>query len=179
MPARALPIVVVALLGLFLGGCGGESDLDVAAGQYRLHVEGAVADTLAGAAVLRPLQAGRTGVELGERDGPGLSMELTSPPRSDRRTAAAPTRLSRGRYPVVTGTLLDAPSSVSDSLVGVRAFLSLGNATFVATQGHLSVTHAADGRLEGTLDLEMRERTRTVTAPRTVRVTGALRATTP
>jgi hypothetical protein len=80
---------------------------------------------------------------------------------------------------VVTGTLLDAPASIRDSLSGVRVFLALAKTTFVATQGHLSVTHAEDGRLDGSLTLEMRERSRTATAPRTVRVTGALRATTP
>ena len=179
MSVRAVSVGVVALLGLLLMGCGSESDLDVAAGQYRLHVEGAVTDTLTGTAVLRSLRAGRTGVELGNRGGPGLSIELTSSPRPGRHTAASPARLSPGRYPVVTETLLDAPSSVSDSVSGVRAFLSLSNTTFVATEGHLSVTHVDDGRLEGTFDLEMRERNRTVTAPRTVRVTGALRATTP
>lgn len=179
MSVRAVPVGVVALLGLFLMGCGSESDLDVAAGQYRLHVEGAVVDTLAGAAVLRSLRAGRTGVELGNRGGPGLSIEFTSPSQPGRHKTASRARLSPGRYSVVTGTLLDAPSSVGDSLAGVRAFLSLSNTTFVATQGHLSVIHVDDGRLEGTLDLEMRERNRTVTAPRTVRVTGALRATTP
>jgi hypothetical protein len=179
MPVRAISVGVVALLGLLLMGCGRESDLDVAAGQYRLHVEGALTDTLSGAAVLRPLRSGRTGIELGRREGPGLSIELTSPSRSDRRTAASRRRISPGRYPVVTGTLLDAPASIRDSLSGVRVFLALAKTTFVATQGHLSVTHAEDGRLDGSLTLEMRERSRTATAPRTVRVTGALRATTP
>jgi len=179
MPVRLGSVALAAFLGLLLIGCGSESNLDVAEGRYRLQVEGGVTDTLAGPAVLRRTDAGRTGIELGEPGGPGLSVELASSPRPNRGPSAARTRISPGRYAVLAGPLLDAPPSVSDSLSGVRAFLSLDNATFVATQGHLSVAHADDGLLEGTLDLEMREQGRTATAPRTVRVRGALRATAP
>lgn len=180
MPARVVSVGVAVLLGLLLTGCGRESGLDVAEGQYRLQVAGAMTDTLTGAAVLRASSAGRTGIELGAREGPGLSIEIASVHQTEQRAATSRAPVSPGRYVVVSGTLLDASSASPDSLSGVLAFLSLTETMFVATQGHLSVTHVGNGTLDGTLDLRMRERGRAgAAAPRTIRVTGALRATAP
>ena len=50
----ALPLSLTGLcLVLLLSGCGDASDLGVAEGRYRRQIQGDVADTLAGPAVLR------------------------------------------------------------------------------------------------------------------------------
>ncbi len=160
---------------LLLVGCSDEAGLDVAEGRYRLFVEGGLADTLTGPALVRVQRNGHVGIELGPRDGPGLSIEVASPSRPDSDADGAPirSRVQPGRYDVVTASLLNGPRA--DSLSGLIAFLSVADAQFVATQGHLSVTRVGDGRVEGTFGLEMTERA----DGRTVRVTGALRATRP
>lgn len=160
-------------LMVLLVGCGENPNLDVAPGRYRLQIEGALTDTLTGPAILRSAQDRHVGLELGARDGPGLSIELTPPTPQPGDTSGVPT----GRYEVVQPPLLDAPQSNRPS--GVIAFLSLPNTNFVATQGHLSVTHVNDGAVGGTFDLEMTEQGRTPAQPRTVRVTGTLRAARP
>ena len=167
-----LPLSLAGLwLVLLLFGCGDASDLDVAAGRYRLQIHGAVTDTLTGPAVLRSARDTRVGLELGTRDGPGLSMEFT--PRGTEGASDAAT----GRYEVMRAVLLNAPRT--DSLPGFVAFLALPNAHFEATEGHFSVTHARSGAVGGTLDLRMQERSPSTGSPRTVRVTGALWATSP
>ncbi|MEF8817011.1 MAG: hypothetical protein V5A20_09365 [Salinibacter sp.] len=171
MPRRlTLSLVPVCLCTfLVLAGCGDASELDVAAGRYRLQVDGAVTDTLAGPALLRSARPPRMGLELGPRDGPGLSMQLAPAP-ADTVSGA-----SLGRYEVVQAFLPD--DAPPDSLSRVIAFLSLADANFIAAQGHLAVTHADDGAVRGTFDFEMTEQGRS--DPRTIRVTGALRATAP
>jgi len=168
----APPLSLAALcLVLLLSGCGDASDLGVAAGRYRLQIHGAVADTLTGPAVLRSARDTRVGLELGPRDGPGLSMEFTP-----RRTGGAPD-VETGRYEVVRAALLNAPRT--DSLPGLVAFLSLPDARFEATEGHVLVTHAEGGAVGGTFTLEMTEQGPTLTTSRTIQVTGALRARRP
>ena len=173
MPRRfALPLSLAALcLVLLLSGCGDASDLDVATGRYRLQIHGALADTLTGPAVLRSARASRVGLELGPRDGPGLSIELTPP-----QAGEAP-NVPTGRYEVVRASLLSAPQT--DSIPGLVAFLSLPNARFEATEGHVLVTHAEGGAVGGTFTLEMTEQGPTLTTSRTIQVTGALRARRP
>ncbi|WP_103026886.1 hypothetical protein [Salinibacter altiplanensis] len=156
-------------LALLLVGCRGGGGLDVAQGQYRFVVEGSLADTLTGPATVQSHDNGRVGIELGARGAPGLSMELVPAP-ADRPPGA-----SQGRYEAVQALLPDDASR--DSLSQVVAFLSLTDAHFIAAQGHLSVTHADDGTLRGTVNLKMSEQGRS--APRTIRVTGVLRATAP
>lgn len=155
-------LVAVALLGI---GCGGENELGVAEGRYQLYIEGSLTDTLTGPAILRPQRNGRLGIELGSRDSSGLSLELTRSPRAS------------GRYEVVGAELLDGPQA--DSLRGAIAFLSVADAQFAATQGRLSVTEVGEETIEGTLDMEMEERRNGPSGNRSVRVTGALRATRP
>ena len=49
----ALPLSLTGLcLVLLLSGCGDASDLGVAAGRYRLQIQGAVTDTLAGLSLI-------------------------------------------------------------------------------------------------------------------------------
>ena len=177
MPLRVASALSCACLVVLLIGCGSETDLDVAEGRYRLYVEGHLTDTLSGPAVVRTQQNGHVGFELGERGGPGLSMELTSPTRSNDGVDASPAPVSPGRYDVVAGSLLNAPSA--DSLSGLVAFLSVADLQFVATQGHLSVSETGDGMVGGTLEFEMVERESDTPGERTVRVTGVLRATAP
>lgn len=155
-------LVAAVLLGI---GCGSESDLGVAEGRYQLYVEGSLTDTLTGPAVLRPQRNGRLGIELGPRDGSGLSLELTTPPQAS------------GRYEVVGPELFAGPQA--DSLRGVIAFLTVADAQFAATQGHFSVTEVGTETVGGTLDVQMEERTDGPLGDRSVRVTGVLRATRP
>ena len=173
MPARLCSTLSCTLLGLalLLSGCGNESDLDVAAGKYRLYVAGALTDTLSGPAVVRSRAHGRTGLELGPREGPGMSIELTSPAQDG--DASQP---QSGRYEVVGGPLPTGPRA--DSLTGLVAFLSVADAQFVATQGHLSVERGGNGTMGGRIEIEMAERGGTP-GNRTVQVTGVLRATRP
>jgi hypothetical protein len=167
-----LALAALLLVPLLIG-CEEESGLGVAEGRYRLQVAGAVTDTLAGTAVLRSPAPSRTGLELGARGEPGLSIEFTHAAPGAEEAAVASGR----RYGAVQAALLDGPRP--DSLSRLVAFLSLTDADFVATQGHFSVTHAGDGTVEGTVNLRMQERSPLTGAPRTVRVTGALRATSP
>lgn len=155
-------LVAVTLTGV---GCGKESDLGVAEGRYQLYVEGSVTDTLAGPAVLRSLHNGHLGIELGSRDGPGLSLELTRSPHTS------------GRYEVVGADLFNGPQV--DSLQGVIAFLTVADAQFAATEGRLSVTEVGEGAVGGVLDMEMKDRRNGPPGDRSVRVTGVLRATRP
>lgn len=157
--------VFLAAVVLVGPGCGSESDLGVAEGRYQLYVEGSLTDTLTGPAVLRSQRNGHLGIELGPRDGSGLSLELTTSPQAS------------GRYDVVGPGLLDGPQA--DSLLGVIAFLSVADAQFAATQGRFSVTEVGAETVGGTLDVEMEERRDDPLGDRSVRVTGVLRATRP
>ena len=151
---------------VFLGvGCGNGSDLGVEEGRYRLYVEGSVTDTLTGSAVVHPDENGRRRVELGERDRPGLSLELATRSQAE------------GRYNAVGPELFNGVRD--DSLTGVRAFLSVAGVQFAATDGRFSVTETGEGRLGGTLDMTMDEQGEAVAGRRSVRVTGVLRATRP
>lgn len=162
---RACSSILLAVAVLVGGGCGSESDLGVAEGRYQLYVEGSLTDTLTGPAVLRSQRNGPLGIELGPRDGSGLSLELTTSPQAP------------GRYEVVGPALLNGPPA--DSLLGVIAFLSVADAQFAATQGCFSVTEVAEETVGGTLDVEMKERRDDPLGDRSVRVTGVLRATRP
>lgn len=165
-----LSCACLCLIGLLVG-CGEDPELDVEPGQYRLQIEGALTDTLMGPAVLHPVRDSRMVLELGNPEGPGLSIELTTPPRQSGEAAGIPT----GRYDVVQAPLLNMPTSARPP--GIIAFLSLPNSSFVATTGRLSVTRVDEGAVGGTFELEMTERGTGPPEPRSVRVTGTLRAT--
>ena len=177
MPLRVASALSCACLVVLLIGCGSETDLDVAEGRYRLYVEGHLTDTLSGPAVVHTQQNGRVGLELGNRDSSGLSIELTPAARPNHDAKSSPPSVSTGRYEVVAASLLNGPSA--DNLSGLVAFLSMADLQFVATQGHLSVSETGDGMVGGTLEFEMAERESDTPGERTVRVTGVLRATAP
>lgn len=171
MTVRLVPSLFAALLGLavLFGGCGDGAGPDVVEGRYRLYVTGSVTDTLTGPAVVRPHRNGRIGLELGRRDEPGLSMELPSS-RSGAREGVPP-----GRYEVVSPPF--PRGAPSDTLTGVLAFLSTPGFQFTATHGHVSVTEADAGTVEGTVEFEMVEQGGEGAGGHTVQVTGVLRAT--
>ncbi|MFB6274178.1 MAG: hypothetical protein ABEL51_14920 [Salinibacter sp.] len=180
MIVRVVPPLFAVLLGLAsVGGCGGGTGLDVAEGRYRLYVKGSLTDTLTGPARVHVRRNARIGIELGTRDGPGLSIEVASPPRakSGEEGGGIRTRVRTRRYDVVAASLLNGPHA--DSLSGLLAFLSVNGTEFAATQGHLSVTHVGDGSVGGTFGFKMGERADGRPGVRRVRVTGALWATRP
>jgi hypothetical protein len=162
---RACSTALLAVAVLVGGGCGSKSDLGVAAGRYQLYVEGSLTDTLTGPAALRPRRNGHLGIELGPRDGSGLSVELTTSPQTSRH------------YEVVGPRLLDG--SQADSLLGFVAFLSVADAQFATTRGRLSVAEVNAETIGGTVDVEMEKRGDGPPGERSVRVTGVLRATRP
>jgi hypothetical protein len=164
------------LLGVFLlPGCGADAGPDVPPGRYRLYVEGSITDTLRGTARLQFREQGRVGLELGPRNGPGLSIELVAETHGDSTN-----QLSPGRYDVVaTGLYPDGlppnPPRPSDALV----ILSTGDAQFVGTKGHLSVTPLNADAVGARLRVDMRSRYRGRSSSRSVRVTGVLHALAP
>jgi len=172
MHFRAVPLFSYALLAFLLVGCGDRSGLDVAEGRYRLVVEGSLADTLTGPAIVRSHGNGRVSIELGARGGPGLSLEVTLPDRG-----ADVSGLRTRRYDVMAASLLNGPTANSPS--GIVAFFSIADRQFVATQGHLSVTDAGTGTVAGRIDVEMEEQESTTPGERTIRLRGTLRATIP
>lgn len=70
----------------------------------------------------------------------------------------------------VAASLLDYPRY--DSLTGLIAFPSVADAQFAATQGHLLITHVADGTATGTLDFRMVEQLDDSLPECAVRVSG-------
>lgn len=150
-------------LGLLLVGCGNGTEPDVAAGRYRAHLEGSLTDTLTGPAVYRLQDDELVGIELGPRDGPGLSIQLRPRPLRPRT------------YEVTAAPLLEASSA--DSLTGVIAFLSVKKARLRAARGSLSVTHADDETMRGRFDFGMEGTMDSHPGKLSVRVWGELRAT--
>lgn len=175
MPPRVVSALSCAFVGLalLLIGCGSEPEPDVTEGRYRLYVEGSLTDTLTGPAIVRTQRNGGVGIELGKRDGSGLSIELTPANRSGDPSGLQG-EMPPGRYTVVPSSLLGG--SPADSVSGlIAAFLSVADRHFTATRGRLSVTGVGDGTVAGRIDFEMAERA----GGRSVRVTGVLRATRP
>jgi hypothetical protein len=105
-----------------------------------------VDDTLRGTAHARRADGTLTGLELGARDGPGLSVELEPQPPELRTYEVIEPELFR----------LERP----DSPPGALAFLSLEHAQFEATDGTLELTYVSDDhigvrfsfRMEGAFD---------------------------
>jgi len=163
------------LLGVLLlsFGCGTDSGAEVAAGRYRLYVEGSVTDTLRGPALLRRQGNEHVGIELGPQDGPGMSIELTSRGGDDN----GPAQVRTGRYNVMAAGL--RTSSREPSLTGALAVLSVAGIQFVGTRGHLSVTRVEEDAVAATLRLEMDGRASGSPGERSVHVTGVLRARAP
>lgn len=155
---------VLTLSILLLVGCGGKGQVpDVPAGQFEATVEGAVRDTLSGAVHYRTRGDSLVGLELGPRDGPGLSIEL-EPQLPALRT-----------YEVVEGELFgtDRPGSSS----GAMAFLATGEAQFEATSGSLELTYVGDEQVGATFTFQMEgEFVKGPSGSPGVNVTGVLNA---
>ena len=132
------------LLGglLLLVGCEGRgTPPDLPAGQFSAYVEGTVSDTLTGTAHYRRRDGAITGLELGARNGPGLSIELEPHPPELRTYEVIEAELFR----------LDRP----DSPPGLLAFLSLEGAQFEAVDGTLELTYVGDGQVGATFQFQM------------------------
>lgn len=155
---------VVLFLGLlFLFGCEGEGKApDVATGRFTAHVNGAVTDTLTGAGHYRMSDGALVGLELGPKNGPGLSIELEPLP-PDLRT-----------YEVVDWDLF---TNDRDGPPGVMAFLTVEGAQFEATEGSLDLTYVGDDQVGASFSFEMEgEFDEGPSEWPSVHVTGALNA---
>jgi hypothetical protein len=123
-------------LPLFLGtlllvGCEGKgTPPEVPAGRFTAHVEGSVSDTLTGPAHYRMDDGALVGLELGAKDGPGLSMELEPQPPALRT------------YEIIDAELFNMERAGSPP--GLLAFLTVGTAQFEATDGSLELTYLND-----------------------------------
>lgn len=151
------------LLGTFLmTGCGSNAAPDVPAGQYAAEVEGAVTDTLEGAVHHRTADGRLIGIELGERDGAGLSMELEPYPPDTRS------------YSVIDGELfgMERPGGTP----GVMAFLTVDGTQFRATAGSLHVQRVAGETIGASFSFEMEGEVASGGDDAGVRVTGELNA---
>jgi hypothetical protein len=151
-------------VGVLVNGCGGQGNRpDVAAGQFTANVNGTVSDTLAGAAHYRMDDGALVGLELGSKEGPGLSIELEPQP-PELRT-----------YEVVDAELfgLERPGSPP----GVLAFLLLEQVSFEATDGSLDLTYVSEEQIGATFSFEMEATNGDApTHDASVEVTGALNA---
>jgi hypothetical protein len=134
------------LLGGLLGvGCEGRgTPPDVPAGQFTAYVTGAVDDTLSGTAHSRRADGALTGLELGARDGPGLSIELEPQPPALRTYRVLEPELFRLERPEGTPAVL--------------AFLSLEHAQFEATDGTLELTYVGEDQVGATFSFRMEGR---------------------
>lgn len=138
----ATPTGLLVLGTLLLVGCGGRGTLpDVPAGRFTAQIQGAVSDTISGPVHYRTRDDSLVALELGPKDGPGLSIELDPQPPALRT------------YEVVAGKLFgtDRPGSAP----GVMAFLTTGEARFETTDGTLELTYVGDERVGATLTFQM------------------------
>jgi hypothetical protein len=150
--------------GLLLGGCEGRgSPPDVPAGEFTAYVRGAVSDTIAGPVHYRVRGDSLVGLELGAKNGPGLSIELEPQPPALRT------------YEVVDAELFGTTQTGSSS--GVMAFLTTGEARFEATDGTLELTYVNDERVGATFTFQMEgEFVEGPSERPAVKATGALNA---
>jgi hypothetical protein len=153
------------LVGGFWAGCGGQgTPPDVPSGEFTAYVDGSLSDTLSGTVHHRLTEDGAlTGIELGEKGEPGVSIDLEPEPPGLRT------------YEVIEAELfgLDHP----DRPPGALAFLTLDRARFAAVDGTLQLTYVHDDRIGATFTFEMEgEYDGPATDGSSVEVTGALNA---
>jgi hypothetical protein len=156
--------ILLVLIGLTVIGCEGRGDRpNVSAGQFTAHVRGAISDTLTGPVHYRSKGDSLVGLELGAKDGPGLSIELEPQP------------LALRTYEVVNWELFDRDRS--ERPPGAVAFLAVEVARFEATDGSLELTYVDDEQIGAQFTFQMAGDY--VTGPSeapSVEVTGALNA---
>lgn len=162
---RSIVSTGLLLLGaLLLGGCEGRgSPPDVAAGEFTAHVRGAIDDTIAGPVHYRMRGDSLVGLELGAKDGPGLSIELEPHPPALRT------------YDVINWELFNRDRAGSPP--GVVAFLTVDEAQFETTDGTLDLTYVDDEWLGATFSFQMEgEFVESPSERPAVEVSGALNA---
>lgn len=139
---RAAPYGLLVVGLLLLSGCEGRGNRpDVAAGRFTAYVNGSVSDTLSGMAHYRMQNDALVGLELGEENGPGLSIELEPQP-PELRT-----------YEVVDAELFGLERS--ESLPGVMAFLNVEEAHFESIDGSLELTYVNEEQIGATFTFQM------------------------
>jgi hypothetical protein len=125
-------------------------------------VEGAVTDTLAGAVHHRTTDGRLIGIELGQRNGDGLSIELEPHPPATRSYA-------------VIGRELFGMERAGDT-PGVRAFLTVEGTQFRATAGSLHVQRVDEETIGASFSFAMEGKVASGGDDAGVRVTGELNA---
>jgi hypothetical protein len=139
--------VVGALLPMLLGallfaGCGGRgTEPGVPEGRYTAFVQGAVTDTLRGAAHARHRDSMLVGLELGGEGGPGLSIELDPLPPALRT------------YDVVDAETfqIDGDDTSPEGL----ALLQLDEANFEAVGGTIEFAYVSEEQVGATFTFQM------------------------
>lgn len=159
-------LFVILMIGLVVAGCeeGDGNQPEVPTGQFNVQVEGAITDTLSGPVYYRMEDQKLVGLELGNKNGPGLSIELE------------PRKPSLQTYEVVSWELFSLERT--EDPPGAVAFLTIGNGQFQATAGTFEVTYVSEERVGATFDFRMEgafgDRPR---GSASVWVTGSLNAT--
>jgi len=113
----------------------------VSEGRFTAYVEGAVSDTLRGVAHARHEDDALVGLELGEQEGAGLSIELEPHPPALRA------------YEIVDADVfrMDRRDGPPEGL----AFLRLDRADFAATSGTMELTYVSEEQVGGTFTFRM------------------------
>lgn len=135
--------LVLLLAAVLSAGCGGRgTPPDVPSGEFTAYVDGSLADTLSGPVHHRVTTEGAlTGIELGEKGGPGVSIDLEPQPPALRT------------YEVIESELfgLDRPGHPPATL----AFLTLDGARFEAVDGTFELTYVNDDQVGATFTFQM------------------------
>ncbi len=140
--ARLFGGMLLLLSGLSMIGCESKGNRpNVPAGQFTAHVKGALSDTLTGPVHYRSKGDSLVGLELGTKDGPGLSIELEPQPPALRT------------YEVVNWELFNRDRS--ESPPGAVAFLTVEEARFEATDGSLELTYVNDEQIGAKFTFQM------------------------
>lgn len=135
--------VLLWVLSGLLVGCGGRgTPPKVPSGEFTAYVDGSLSDTLSGAVHHRITEEGAlTGLELGPKDGAGLSIEL-EPHAPALRT-----------YEVVDAELFGLARP--DQPPGVMAFLTLDDAQFATVEGTFELTYVDEEQIGATFTFQM------------------------
>lgn len=157
--------LVLLLATLLWGGCEGRgTPPDVPSGEFTAYVNGSLADTLSGAVHHRLTEDGAlTGIELGTKDGPGLSVDLEPMPPALRT------------YEIIEAELFGLERA--GGAPGAMAFLSLDGMQFQAVDGTVELTYVDDDQIGATFTFQMEgEYNGPASDEPSVEVTGVLNA---